>query len=82
MAKSLHVRLDDASEAALALISQGGITDSEAVRTALTEAADRRRKRSALAAEAAALAADEIDRVEIRAIQDHLDEFSSDWPID
>ena len=35
MARSLHVRLDDASVAALAIVRTGGMTDSEAVRTAL-----------------------------------------------
>jgi hypothetical protein len=43
VARSIHVRLDDASEAALDIIRAGGLTDSEAVRTALREAAARRR---------------------------------------
>ncbi len=38
MARSLHVRLDDASAAALDVVRGGGMTDSEAVRTALREA--------------------------------------------
>jgi hypothetical protein len=46
--RSLHVRLDDASAAAPEVVRAGQMTDSEAVRTALREAAARRRVRSAL----------------------------------
>jgi hypothetical protein len=41
MPRSLHVRLDDASAAALKIVRGDGLTDSEAVRTALQEAAAR-----------------------------------------
>jgi hypothetical protein len=51
VARSLHVRLDDGSEAALDVIRAEGLTDSEAARTALREAAARRRSRSAVRAE-------------------------------
>ena len=37
MARSLHVRLDDGSHAALDVIRSEGLSDSEAVRTALRE---------------------------------------------
>src|SRR3970040_658069 len=47
MPRSLHVRLDDASAAALEVVRAGEMTDSEAGRTALHEAAARRRGRSA-----------------------------------
>jgi Arc/MetJ-type ribon-helix-helix transcriptional regulator len=80
VARSLHVRLDRTSAAALLIVRGDGLTDSEAVRVALREAAERRRRRSSLAAEVAALAADEADRREKAAILDEMDELGPDWP--
>lgn len=76
MSRSLHVRLDDASAAALEIVRAGGLTDSEAVRTALREAAARRRVRSAIRDEVRALAADEHDRQEMRLIREQLAELA------
>jgi hypothetical protein len=76
MPRSLHVRLDDTSAAALDIVRAGGLTDSEAVRTALREAAARRRVRSALRDEARRLAADERDREEMRVIREQLAELA------
>ena len=76
MPRSLHVRLDDASAAALDIVRAGGLTDSEAVRTALREAAARRRVRSALREEVRRLAADEGDREEMRIIREQLAELA------
>jgi hypothetical protein len=72
VARSLHVRLDDASAAALEIIRAGGLSDSEAVRTALREAAARRRVRSAIRDEVRGLAADTYDREEMRLIREQL----------
>ena len=72
MARSLHVRLDDASAAALEILRAGELSDSEAVRTALREAAARRRLRSAVRDEVRALAADTRDREEMRVIRAQL----------
>ena len=72
MSRSLHVRLDDSSAAALRVVRGGGSSDSEAVRTALREAAARRRARSSIAEEVEKLAADEADRVEMRAIREQM----------
>jgi hypothetical protein len=72
MARSLHVRLDDASAAALDVVRGGGMTDSEAVRTALREAAARRRARSAIREEVRRVAADENDREEMRLIREQM----------
>ncbi|HEX8156683.1 MAG TPA: hypothetical protein VF526_04775 [Solirubrobacteraceae bacterium] len=69
MPRSIHVRLDDASDAALALLRAGGLTDSEAVRVALREAGERRRTRAALAAEVQALVCDDEDRAEAREVR-------------
>jgi Arc/MetJ-type ribon-helix-helix transcriptional regulator len=67
-----HVRLDEGSEAALDVIRAEGLSDSEAVRTALREAAARRRTRSATREEVRRLAADEADRDEMRLIREQL----------
>lgn len=75
MIRSLHVRLDDASAAALGVIRAEGLTDSEAVRKALREAAARRRARSAIRAEVQHLAADEVDREEMRIIREQMSEL-------
>ena len=76
MSRSLHVRLDDSSAAALSIISNGGLSDSEAVRTALREAAARRRARSSIVAEVERLAADDADRAEMRAIREQMAELA------
>jgi len=72
MARSLHVRLDDGSQAALDVIRAEGLSDSEAVRTALREAAARRRTRSATREQIRRLAADQADRDEMRVIREQL----------
>jgi hypothetical protein len=72
MPRSLHVRLDDISAAALEVVRAGEMTDSEAVRTALREAAARRRARSVLRDEVRRLAADEGDREEMRIVREQL----------
>jgi hypothetical protein len=76
VARSIHVRLDDASVAALDVVRAGGMTDSDAVRTALREAAARRRVKSALRDEVRRIAADERDREEMRIIRDQLAELA------
>lgn len=70
------MRLDDASAAALDVVRAGEMTDSEAVRTALREAAMRRRTRSAIRDEVKRLAADPTDREEMRLIRDQLAELT------
>jgi hypothetical protein len=76
MGRSLHVRLDDASAGALDLIRAGGLTDSEAVRLALREAAERRRTRSSIRDEVCRLVADAGDREEMRRIREQLAELA------
>jgi hypothetical protein len=72
MARSLHVRLDNASAVALDIVRAEGLTDSEAVRAALCEAAARRRARSAIREEVRLVAADEADREEMRLIREQM----------
>jgi hypothetical protein len=76
MGRSLHVRLDSGSEAALRVVAAEGLNDSDAVRTALREAAARRRARSALREEASRLAADSDDRAEVALIRERLAELA------
>lgn len=76
MSRSLHVRLDDASVAALEIVRAGGLSDSEAVRTALREAAARRRVRSAIREEVRLVAADATDREEMRIVREQLAELA------
>ncbi len=57
-----------------------GRNESEAVRTALTEAGQRRARRSALAAEVARLALDPQDTAERRAVIADMDAAAPDWP--
>ncbi|MDW3215920.1 MAG: hypothetical protein R8G01_18120 [Ilumatobacteraceae bacterium] len=65
MAKAISVRLDEETERALRTLEATGLSRSDAIRSALVSSADRLRRGSELAAEVAALEADESDRVEM-----------------
>lgn len=65
MAQAISVRLDADAERALRTLEAAGMTRSEAIRSALISSAERLRHRVALAAEVAALDADEADREEM-----------------
>jgi hypothetical protein len=82
MSRALHVRLDPDSEAALAVLRAEGMSDSQAVRRALTEARTQRRQRAALREEARLLAEDPADRAELAALRAELDELAPRWPED
>jgi Arc/MetJ-type ribon-helix-helix transcriptional regulator len=68
VAQAISVRLDDEAIKALRALEASGMTRSEAIRTALVDASKRLRQRRDLAAEAAALEADEEDRAEMREV--------------
>ena len=68
MADAISVRLDDEATRALRQLEATGLSRSEAIRTALVESATRLRRSAALAAEAAALEADEADRDEMLSV--------------
>ena len=72
MARSIQVRLDDASVAAPEIVRATEISDSEAARTALREAAARRRARSTIAREVAELADDAEVRVEMQLVREQM----------
>jgi hypothetical protein len=76
MARSIHVRLDDASAAALEIVRATEMSDSEAVRTALQEAAARRRVRSTIAREVGELAGDAADRAEMQLVREQMAELA------
>ena len=68
MAQAISVRLDENSERALRALEAAGLSRSEAIRSSLVDAARRLRRRSELAAEVAALEADDDDREEMLAV--------------
>lgn len=70
------MRLDDASAAALAIVRADGLTDSDAVRLALREAAARRRVRSLIREEVRRVADDKSDREEMRIIREQMAEIA------
>ena len=65
MSSAISVRLDPEALQALAQLEATGMSRSEAIRRALLDSAARLRKRAALAAEVAALEADEEDKREM-----------------
>jgi hypothetical protein len=68
VARPISVRLDDEAERALRLIEATGLSRSEAIRSSLLASAQRIRRRREIAAEVAALEADEADRSEMLAV--------------
>jgi antitoxin component of RelBE/YafQ-DinJ toxin-antitoxin module len=68
VARAISVRLDDEAEKALRILEASGLTQSEAIRTALLGEVRHRLRSHALAAEVAALDADEADREEMLAV--------------
>ena len=73
MAQAVSVRLDDEAMRALAQLEAIGRSRSEAIRAALVEAASRLSDKETLAAEVAALEADEEDRAEMRAVAELME---------
>jgi Arc/MetJ-type ribon-helix-helix transcriptional regulator len=65
MSSAISVRLDPEALQALAQLESTGLSRSEAIRRAILGSAARLRRRAALAAEVAALEADEGDRREM-----------------
>ncbi len=65
MASAISVRLDPEALRALALLEATGLSRSEAIRRAILDSAARLQRKATLAAEVAALEADEDDRREM-----------------
>lgn len=73
MARPLSVRLDDDALRALRELEATGLSRSEAIRAALVQAASRLRDKRALAAEVAALEADDDDQAEMLAVAEMME---------
>lgn len=82
VARTVQARLDDRSEQDLAILRNEGHTDSEAIRMALREAAERRRRKSALRLEAEAAAVDPDDLAEALRVRRELDALAVAWEVD
>ena len=77
--RTVQARLDERSEGDLAVLRNEGHSDSEAVRLALHEAAQLRRRKSALRLEAEAAVADADDLAEARRVRAELDAIAAAW---
>jgi len=75
MARAVSVRLDDDALRALGQLEALGMTQSEAIRFSLVHEAARMRARHALAAEVAALEADEADRAEMTTVASLMEQL-------
>ena len=79
MPRTVQARLDERSEQDLAVLRSEGHSDSSAVRVALHDAAERRRRKSALRVEAESAAADPDDVAEARRVRAELDAIAAAW---
>jgi hypothetical protein len=79
MPRTVQARLDERSEQDLAVLRNAGHSDSGAIRLALHEAAERRRRKSALRAEAEAAALDPDDLAEVRRVRAEMDAIAAAW---
>ena len=73
MAQAISVRLDDEAVRALNQLEATGMTRSQAIRRALVASASQLRRKQTLAAEVAALEADEEDRAEMLAVAELME---------
>lgn len=71
--------MDEHAERDLAVLRNEGHSDSEAIRLALREAAELRRRKSALRLEAEAAAADPDDLLDARRVRAELDAIAAAW---
>ena len=79
MPRTVQARLDERAEQDLALLRSEGHSDSQAIRLALREAAERRRRKSALRLEAEAAAADPEDLAEALRVRREMDALAAPW---
>lgn len=77
MPRTVQARLDERSEQDLAVLRNEGHNDSDAIRLALHEAAEHRRRRSMLRLEAEAAAVDPDDRAEARRVRAEMDAIAA-----
>jgi Arc/MetJ-type ribon-helix-helix transcriptional regulator len=80
MPRTVQARLDEHAEEDLALLRNEGHNDSDAIRLALREAAERRRRKSAVRLEVEAAASDPEDLSEAREVRAEMDALAAPWP--
>lgn len=80
--RTVQARLDARAEDDLALLRNEGHNDSDAIRVALHEAAEHRRRRSTLRLAAQQAAADPADLAEAREVRAQMDALAAPWPED
>jgi hypothetical protein len=73
VARAISVRLDDEADKALRALEASGMSQSEAIRSALLDSVRRLRRSKELAAEVAVLEADPDDREELRAVAELME---------
>lgn len=73
MTRTVQARLDGRAEDDLALLRGEAANDSDAIRLALRESAERRRRRAAVRAEALRAAEDPEDLAETRRVRADMD---------
>ena len=78
--RTVRARLDDESAAALRFLVSGGMTESQAVRIALTEARAARLTDEALRAQCERLMADPAEVARMRRLADELEDETVPWP--
>lgn len=79
MSRTVQARLDEHSERDLAVLRNEGHSDSEAIRVALHEAAELRRRKSTLRLEAEEAAGDPDDRAEALRVRTEMDALAAAW---
>lgn len=79
MPKAVSVRLDDDALRALHLLESEGTTRSEAIRDAIIEAAEHRRRAVRLRVDVEAVAADPDDRREMTEIAGLMEDLRDPW---
>jgi Arc/MetJ-type ribon-helix-helix transcriptional regulator len=80
MSRTIQARLDAFAEQDLAVLRNEGHNDSDAIRVALHEAAERRRRKSALRLEAQKAASDPEDVAEMQRVRAQMDALVAPWP--
>lgn len=80
MTRTVQARLDEHAQDDLALLRGEVANDSEAIRLALRESAERRRRRSSVREEALRAAADPDDLAEALRVREDMDAVAAHWP--
>jgi len=78
--RTVQARLDERAQDDLALLRGEVANDSEAIRLALRESAERRRRRSSVREEALRAAADPDDLAEALRVREDMDAVAAPWP--